>query len=196
MVPFDVESDANRTKMMEAAGRNLDRSAVMFVSIISTVITVVFIMLGIFSLSYVLSAIGGGLLCCLILFYFVASFKLATAIGDGEGRATVLRLVKYTRRIAASLVFNVVVHGSWVVFGNQTRLIPLQMIITNFLMPLSQSITGLLLLRFILDSNTRQLNKIAAGARPRVARSTAAVAPETEMTAVTTVGGARAATNV
>ena len=191
---------ANRTKMMETAGPNLDRNAVVFVSIFSTVVTVVFIMLGIFSNAVTMSAIGGGLMCCIILFYFVASFKLAAAIGDGEGKTTVLRLAKLTRRMAWSLVINVVVQGSFVCFyGNQTRLVPLQMIITNLLMPISQGITGLLLLRFISDSNTRQLNQIAAGAWPRVAGSTAAVAPESEMTAVTTVttaGGVGAATNV
>ena len=194
---------ANRTKKMETAGPNLDRNAVVFVSIFSTVVTVVFIMLGIFSNAVTMSAIGGGLMCCIILFYFVASFKLAKAFGDGEGKTTVLQLVKLTRRIAASLVFNVVVHGSFVCFyGNQTRLIPLQMIINNLLMPISQGITGLLLLRFISDSNTRQLHQIAAGARPRVAGSTDAVAPESEMTAVTTVttvttaGGVGTATNV
>ena len=191
---------ANRTKMMETAGPNLDRNSVVFVSIFSTVVTVVFIVLGIFSNGVTMSAIGGGLMCCIILFYFVASFKLATAIGDGEGKTTVLRLVKLTRRMAWSLVINVVVQGSFVCFyGNQTRLIPLQMIITNLLMPISQCTTGLLLLRFISDSNTRQLNQIAAGAWPRVAGSTAAVAPESEMTAVTTVttaGGVGAATNV
>ena len=191
---------ANRTKKMETAGPNLDRNAVVFVSIFSTVVTVVFIMLGIFSNAVTMSAIGGGLMCCIILFYFVASFKLAAAIGDGEGKTTVLRLAKLTRRMAWSLVINVVVQGSFVCFyGNQTRLVPLQMIITNLLMPISQCTTGLLLLRFISDSNTRQLNQIAAGAWPRVAGSTAAVAPESEMTAVTTVttaGGVGAATNV
>ena len=194
---------ANRTKKMETAGPNLDRNAVVFVSIFSTVVTVVFIMLGIFSNAVTMSAIGGGLMCCIILFYFVASFKLAAAIGDGEGKTTVLRLAKLTRRMAWSLVINVVVQGSFVCFyGNQTRLVPLQMIITNLLMPISQCTTGLLLLRFISDSNTRQLNQIAAGAWPRVAGSTAAVAPESEMTAVTTVttvttaGGVGTATNV
>jgi hypothetical protein len=199
-VPLMWNQIANRTKTMETAGPNLDRNAVVFVSIFSTVVTAVFITLGIFSNAVTMSAIGGGLMCCIILFYFVASFKLAAAIGDGEGKTTVLRLAKLTRRMAWSLVINVVVQGSFVCFyGNQTRLVPLQMIITNLLMPISQCTTGLLLLRFISDSNTRQLNQIAAGAWPRVAGSTAAVAPESEMTAVTTVttaGGVGAASNV
>ena len=157
------------------------------VAVISTVFSIIFIVLAILGQSFLLSAAGAAIAIIAIIAYLVGATKLAKAVGRNP---TGLRVVALTRQVAASLVCNILVQLSWVIFGNRQELalLPLRMIITNLLMPITMSATMLLLLRFI----SRSFKRIGTERSAREARSprsatrstkaSATVAPATDFT--------------
>ena len=136
-------------------GSNLSRNAVVVVAATSTVSAILFIVLAILGQSFLLSAAGAALFVIVIIVYLVGASKLAKAIGDRNPAG--LRVVKLTRQVAAAIVCNILVQLSWVVVGGRQgpAILPLKMVITNLLMPITMSATMLLLLRFIGSSFKR-----------------------------------------
>ena len=145
-----------------------------------------------------MSATGAAAIVIIIVVYLVGATKLANAVGDRN--PTGVRVVTLTRQVAASLVCCILVQLSWVVVGNRQELalLPLRMIITNLLMPITISANILLLLRFI----SRSFKRIGTERRARKARSlhsaksstkaSATVAPATDFTATSAANGATA----
>ena len=156
-------------------GSNLSGRAVAFVAAASTTVAVLFIVLGITGGGFIMSAAGAGLIVIVIVVYFVGAAKLTA--GLGYGNETGIRIITLTRQVAGVLLFNTLVAISYVLVGNGNALIPLQIILTNLLMPVGQSAALLLLLRFIRQSFTRQGDRIAKAASKRGTQSTASVSP-------------------
>ena len=154
-----------------------------FVVIASALCTIIYITLGILGQTFLTTLFSAGLMLIVIVVYFIAAAKLTAILGD-ENEAGV-RIVKFTRQIAGLLLCNAVVQGSYVVLGRDNSFIPLQMFITNFLIPVCLSAILLLFLRFIRDSFARQVDKITK----RGTRATASVAPATDFSSATAGGG-------
>ena len=168
-------------------GSNLSGHAVAFVVAASTTVAILFTVLAILGATFMMSAAGAGMAVILIVFYFVGAAKLTAVLGDGN--ETGIRIITLTRQIAGLYLFNILVQISYVIVGGGNTLIPLQMIITNLLMPVGQSAVLLLLLRFIRGSFTRQGKRIATAASKKGTRSTASVAPATDFKNSAAVGG-------
>ena len=124
-------------------------------AVISTVFSIIMVVLASLGHSFLLTAAGAAIMVIVIIVYLVGASKLAKAVGDRN--PTGLRVVTLTRQVAASLVCSILVQLSWVVVGNRQEraILPLQMIISNLLIPLTMSTTMLLLLRFIRRSFKR-----------------------------------------
>ena len=169
-------------------GSNLSRNAVAVVAAMSTVFTILFVVLAVLGKSFLLSAAGAAIFVITIIVYLVGASKLAKSVGRNP---TGLRVVTLTRQVAVSLIFSILVQLSWVVVGNRQEraILPLRMIITNLLMPITVSAPILLLLRFISRSFTRigtERSARKARSPQSAARSTkasATVAPATDFTA-------------
>ena len=126
-----------------------------------------------------------------VIVYLVGAAKLTKATGNRN--ETGVRVVTLTRQIAGVLIFNIVIQVSWVFLGNLTSpaIVPLQMAITNLLMPIGICALELLLLRFIRRSFARQRNQSFLrsshkATSNRGTRSTASVYPATDFTSSTT----------
>ena len=167
-------------------GSNLSGRIVVFVAAASTTVAILIIVLGIIGATFMMAAAGAGLIVIVIVVYFVGAAKLTAALG--EGNETGIRIITLTRQVAGVLLFNIFVQASFVVLGNSNTLMPLQMIITNLLMPVGQSAALLLLLRFIRGSFSRQGDRIAKAASKKGTRSTASVAPATDFKSSTADG--------
>ena len=174
-------------------GSNLSGHAVAFVVAASTTVAILFTVLAILGATFMMSAAGAGMAVILIVFYFVGAAKLTAVLGDGN--ETGIRIITLTRQIAGLYLFNILVQISYVIVGGGNTLIPLQIIITNLLMPVGQSAVLLLILRFIRGSFTRQGDRIAKAASKKGTRSTASVAPATDFKS-STAGGESTATDV
>ena len=175
--------------MLAHAGSNLGGHAVAVVAAISTVCAIIFITLGVLGLDFIMAAFGAGLIVIFIVVYFIGAAKLAKAIGPGN--ETGLRVVRLTRQVAGMFLFNTLLQGSWVVFGNASTPLAARMVIANFLMPVGYSANLLLLTRFIRSSFVRQEKKSFMLAKKRAGtRSTASVAPATNFTESSTKGAA------
>ena len=179
-------------------GSNLSRNAVAIVAVVSTVFSIISVVLASLGQSFLLSAFSAAAMVIVIIVYLVGASKLAKSVGDRN--PTGLRVVTLTRQVAASLVCCILVQLSWVVVGNRQELalLPLRMIITNLLMPITISATMLLLLHFISRSFKRLgTERSARKARSlqsanRSTKASATVAPATGFTATSATSGATA----
>ena len=158
-----------------------------FVVVTSALCAIIYITLGILGKTFVITLVSAGLMLITIVVYFIAAAKLTSILGD-ENEAGV-RIIKLTRQVAGLLLCNAVVQGVFTVLATSNDLIPLQIFISTFLMPVFLSAMVLLFLRFIRGSFARQENKITKAAIKRGTRSTASVAPATDFSSAT-AGGA------
>ena len=168
-------------------GSNLSGYAVTFVVVTSALCTIIYITLGILGETFLITLVSAGIMLITIVVYFVAAANLTAILGD-ENESGV-RIVKFTRQVAGLLLCNAVVQGVFTVLATSNDLIPLQIFISTFLMPVFLSAMVLLFLRFIRGSFARQENKITKAAIKRGTRSTASVAPATDFSSAT-AGGA------
>ena len=163
----------------------------------STVIAAIFITLSVLgsrSSSFMMSIFGAGITVILIIVYLVGAAKLTKAVGDENESG--LRVVKLTRQVAVVMIINLLTQGCYAIIGSHNAFMPLQIILTNLLIPIAMIAAMLLLLRFIRSSFERQLHN--KGARTRghggATRSTASVSPATDftssMTSVSQTGSA------
>ena len=176
---------------MYSQGSNLSGRTVAFVVASSTTFAILIIVLGIIGATFMMSAACVGFIVIITIVYFIGAAKLTA--GLGEGNETGIRIITLTRQVAGLCLFNTLVQISYVIVGGGNTLIPLQMIITNLLMPVGQSAVLLLLLRFIRGSFSRQSDRIAKAASKKGTRSTASVAPATDFKS-STAGGRSTAT--
>ena len=149
----------------------------------STTVAIVFITFGVLGQKFLISAAAAGFIVVVIVVYVIGAAKLSAAIRDGN--ETGLRVVTLTRQVAGVLTISIIVGVGYAVLngiGNGNNLMPLQMIITNLLIPVLTSAALLLLLRFIRRSFTRQetLSATREARKKKGNKSTASVSPATD----------------
>ena len=175
-------------KNPHSQGSNLGPYAVAFVAVTTAFEAIVYITLGILGETFLTTLVSAGIMLIIIVVYFIAAAKLTTVLGDGNEAG--IRIIKLTRQVATVLVCNAVVQGAYSILGRTNKFIPLQMFMSNILMPFFLSAGVLPLLHFIRGSFARQENKIAKTTTKRGTRSVASVAPATDFSSATTAGGA------
>jgi hypothetical protein len=165
---------------------------VAFVAASSTMVAIIYITFGVLGRTFLMSAATAIFIVIIIVVYFIGAAKLSAAIGNGneagvargEAEKSEVRVVALTRRVAVVLSIYVVVVGAYTVLSGSGHhvLLPLQMIMTNLLMPVLMSAALLLLIRFIRDSFTRQQTRIAIreARKKKGTKSNASVSPATE----------------
>jgi hypothetical protein len=134
-----------------------------------------------------MSVFGAGLIVVLVVVYLFGAAKLMKAVGDRNESG--MRVVKLTRQVAVAMLVNLLTQGCYAIIGRHNALMPLQIVLTNLLIPIAMLAAILLLLRFIRNSFERQLHN--KGARTRghggATNSTASVSPATDFTSSTSV---------
>ena len=155
-----------------------------FVAASSTMVAITYITLSVLGQMFLVSAATAAFVVIIIIVYFIGAAKLSAAIGDGH--ETGVRVVALTRRVAVVLSINAVVMGAYTVLDGSgpNVLLPLQMIMTNLLMPVFMSAALLMLLHFIHASFMRQQTRIATreARKKKGTKSTASVSPATDFT--------------
>ena len=184
---------ATRTANLKKGGSNLGGCAVAVVAVFSTVVGILFTILGVLSQTTIISLVSAILVIIYIIVYLVGAAKLSKAVGNGN--ETGARVVTLTRQVAGALVFYIFVTGGWTVLGDGPM--PVQMVLANLLLPMCAVIPSLLLLRFIRRSFERQgaRSKSRASKKRAGAKSSASVSPSTDF-AKSSTNGKSTATDV
>ena len=126
-------------------------------------------------LTFLSSAIGAALFLLSIVIYLVGSFKLQKTVG--KGNKTAVAVGKLTRNIACSLVLSVLSTASFTVISPRIDaapydMVPVGMIVANFLMPMGFTSGHFLLIQFIFNSLTRKKGQAKGGVAATQAGST------------------------
>ena len=169
---------AARTKKMEAAGSSLAGKVTIGMITTAAVLGLVFIVLALLGQTFWISLLGAAAYVISIIVYFIAAGKLVRTMGPNNETGT--RIVTLTRRLACCMLSTVLCSALFIAIAGRSSLFPLEIMVTNFLWPLSYSAFHILIFSFVKESFSR--GKARASKRDS-RRSTASVAPAVSFSA-------------
>ena len=169
---------ADRTKKLAAGGSSLAGKATIGMTTAAAILGLVFIALGLVGNSHLMSLLAAFVHLIGIVVYFIAAGKLVRTMGPNN--ETGIRIVTLTRRLACCMLGTVLCSALFTVISGSTSLFPLEVMITDFLLPLSYSAFHILIFSFVKESFSR--GKARASKRDS-RRSTASVAPAVSFSA-------------
>ena len=169
---------AARTKKMEAGGASLAGKATIGMITAAAVLGLAFIVLALLGLIFWISLLGVAAYVICIIVYFIAAGKLVRTMGPNNETGT--RIVTLTRRLACCMLGTVLCSALYTVISGSRSLFPLEIMVTNFLWPLSYSAFHILIFSFVKRSFSRGQ---ARASRRDSRRTTASVAPAVSFSA-------------
>jgi hypothetical protein len=171
---------AARTKKMEAGGATLAGKATIGMITAAAVLGLAFIVLALLGLIFWISLLGAAVYVICIVVYFIAAGKLVRTMGTNNETGT--RIVTLTRKLASCMLCTVLCSALYTVIAGTPSLFPLEIMVTNFLWPLSYSASHTLIFSFIKESFSRTKARTQSRGT-RAQRSTASVTPTAASTA-------------
>ena len=169
---------ADRTKKLAAGGSSLAGKATIGMTTAAAILGLAFIALGLMGKAFLMSLLAAFVHLIGIVVYFIAAGKLVRTMGPNN--ETGIRIVTLTRRLACCMLGTVLCSALFTVIGGITSLFILEVLIAQFLMPLSYSAFHILIFSFIKRSFSRGKARVS---KSDSRRSTASVAPAVSFSA-------------